>query len=219
MRIAKFSRLEQGGLLRQVLLLGTPLLLGILELGHPLLDHDNPVQMLAPIATWWIILHFLLIPLFVLMGVAFFLLLQGIERRAATLSRYAMIVHIAFAIGYDTAVGLNSGILTNEALSQPAAQQSVIQHALQGIYTNPAITLSGYTLLAAGLLAVSAAVWALLRSGVPRLPALILLGMFFSVYSHANPFGPLGSACFFLSALWIVRVWRRANFQGKSRIK
>ena len=60
--------------LRRVVLLGTPLVLGILELGHPLLDHMNPIKMLAPIATWWIILHLLLVPLFALMGWMLFLL-------------------------------------------------------------------------------------------------------------------------------------------------
>lgn len=39
-------------MLRRVVLLGTPLILGILELGHPLLDHMNPIKMLAPIVTW-----------------------------------------------------------------------------------------------------------------------------------------------------------------------
>ena len=30
-----------------------------------------------------------------------------------------------------------------------------------------------------------------------------------SAYSHATPFGPLGSVCFFLAALWIELVWRK----------
>jgi hypothetical protein len=46
---------------RRVILLGTPLTLGVLELGHPLLDRTNPIKMLAPISTWWIVLHLLLI--------------------------------------------------------------------------------------------------------------------------------------------------------------
>ena len=34
--------------LRRIILLGTPLILGVLELGHPLLDRVNPIKMLAP---------------------------------------------------------------------------------------------------------------------------------------------------------------------------
>ncbi len=195
--------------LRRVVLLGTPLILGILELGHPLLDHMNPIKMLAPIATWWIILHLLLVPLFALMGWMLFLLLQDVHNRAATVSRYATVVYISFTIGYDTAVGLNSGILVSNAVALPNAQQAVIQQAMHQLFVNPAIILSYYILLGAGIVSISSAAWALSRAGVPRLPVFVLLGAVLSAYSHATPFGPLGSACFFLAALWIELVWRK----------
>jgi len=195
--------------LRRVVLLGTPLLLGILELGHPLLDHTNPIRMLAPIVTWWIILHLLLVPLFALMGWTFFLLLQGVQNRAATLCRYATVVYISFSIGYDTAVGLNSGILASNALALPNAQQVVVQDAMHQLFVSPAIVLSYYILLGAGIVSLCSAAWALADAGVPRLPVLVLLGTLLSAYSHATPFGPLGSACFFLAALWIELVWRK----------
>lgn len=196
--------------LRRVVLLGTPLILGILELGHPLLDHTNPIKMLAPIATWWIILHLLLVPLFALMGWTIFLLLQDVHNRAATVSRYATVVYISFTIGYDTAVGLNSGILVSNAVALPNTQQAVIQQAMHQLFINPAIILSYYILLGAGIVSISSAAWALSRAGVPRLPVFVLLGAILSAYSHATPFGPLGSACFFLAALWIELVWRKA---------
>src|SRR5450755_1197515 len=71
------ASLQRGSLGRRVVLLGTPAVLVLVELGHPLLDHEHTISMLASINTWWIILHVLLIPLFALMGWAFFLLLQG----------------------------------------------------------------------------------------------------------------------------------------------
>src|SRR5712691_12767345 len=195
--------------LRRVVLLGTPLLLCILELGHPLLDHANPIRMLAPIVTWWIILHLLLVPLFTLMGWTFFLLLQGIQNRAATLCRYATVVYISFSIGYDTVVGLNSGILASNALALPNAQQTIVQDAMHQLFTRPAIILSYYILFGSGIVSICSAAWALARAGVPRLPVFVLLGTLLSAYSHATPFGPLGSACFFLAALWIELVWRK----------
>jgi hypothetical protein len=195
--------------LRRVVLLGTPLALGILELGHPLLDHTNPIKMLAPIVTWWIILHLLLVPLFALMGWTIFLLLQDVHNRAATMSRYATVVYISFTIGYDTAVGLNSGILVSNAVALSSAQQTIIQQAMQQLFVNPAIILSYYILLGAGIVSISSAAWALSRAGVPRLPVFVLLGAILSAYSHATRFGPLGSACFFLAALWIELVWSK----------
>ena len=143
------------------------------------------------------------------MGWTIFLLLQDVHNRAATVSRYATVVYISFTIGYDTAVGLNTGILVSNAVALPSAQQAVIQQAMHQLFVNPAIILSYYILLGAGIVSISSAAWALSRAGVPRLPVFVLLGAILSAYSHATPFGPLGSACFFLAALWIELVWRK----------
>lgn len=198
------------GMLRRIVLLGTPAILIILELSHPLLDRVNPIGMLAPIAMWWIILHILLIPFFALMGYSLFLLLQDIHSPAATISRFATVVFVAFEVGYDTAVGLNSGILAYNATALPVAQQNVIQQALHQLYVNPAIVFSFYVLFLAGIVAVCSAAWALYRIGVPRLPLIVFLGTLLSTYSHALPFGPLGTACFLIAVAWIELAWRKS---------
>lgn len=196
--------------LRRIVLFGTPAVLIVLELGHPLLDHTNPIKMLAPIAMWWIILHVLLIPLFALMGYSLFLLLQGMRSTAATISRIATVIFVAFEVGYDTAVGLNSGIFVYNAAALPAAQQSVVQQALQQLYGDPAIVISYYIFFLAGIVAICSAVWALYRVGVPRLPLIVLLGTLLSTYSHALPYGPLGTTCFFIAVVWIELTWRKS---------
>ena len=203
-------------LLRRVILLGTPVALLLAGLAHPLLDHVHTIQMLTPINTWWIILHVLLIPLFALMGWSFFLLLEGINSRTATVSRYAAIVYTSFAIGYDAAVGLTSGILVSNIGALSVSQQTIIQGALDQLFTSPAIILSYYILLAAGIVTIVSAALALSSQGVPRLPLFLLLGTVLSAYSHALPFGPLGSACFFLAALWLELAWRPAITQQAS---
>jgi hypothetical protein len=77
------------------------------------------------------------------------------------------------------------------------------------LFANPAIVLSGYILVVAGAVSIFSAAWALLQAGVPRLPAFVLLGTVLAADSHALPFGPLGSTCFFLAALWIEFAWRK----------
>jgi len=47
------------------------------------------------------------------------------------------------------------------------------------------------------------------------LPVIVLLGTVLTAYSHALPFGPLGSACFFVAALWIELVWRKSPIGEK----
>ncbi len=197
-------------MLRRVILLGAPLVLGVLELGHPLLDRTNPIKMLAPISTWWIVLHLLLIPLFALMGYAIFILIRDINSPSATLCRYATVIYISFAIGYDTLVGLASGVFVSNASTLTISQQSILLEAMHQFYISPAITISGYILVISGIVSICAAAWALYHAGVPLLPVIVLLGTVLTAYSHALPFGPLGSACFFISALWIELVWRKA---------
>ncbi len=197
-------------MLRRIILLGTPLILGVLELGHPLLDHVNPIKMLAPISTWWIVLHLLLIPLFALMGYAIFILIWDINSPSATLCRYTTVIYISFAIGYDALVGLASGVLANNASTLTNAQQSILLEAMHQFYISPAITVSGYILVISGIVSICAAAWALYHAGVALIPVIVLLGTVLTAYSHALPFGPLGSACFFVAALWIELVWRKS---------
>lgn len=196
---------------RRIILLGTPALLVLLELGHPPLDHMHTISMLTPIVSWWIVLHMLLVPLFALMGWTFFLLLEGVQNRAAILCRYLTVVYISFSIGYDTVAGLNSGILVSNALPLPPTQQAVVQGMISQLFTSPAIVLSYDILLISGIASISLAALALARAGVPWLPVLLFLGTILSAYSHALPFGPLGTTCFFLAALWIELVWRKAQ--------
>lgn len=196
---------------RRIILLGTPALLIILELGHPALDRIHTISMLTPIYTWWIVLHILLIPLFALMGWAFFLLVEGIQSRAATLCRYAAVLYTSFSIGFDMVAGLSSGTLVSNALSLPPTQQAIVQEMISQLLNSPAITLSFYLLLLSGIATISLAALALARAGVSRLPVLLLLGTILSAYSHALPLGPLGTACFLEAAIWIEFVWRKAQ--------
>jgi hypothetical protein len=136
-----------------------------------------------------------------LMGWTFFLLLRGVENHAATLSRYATVVYASFSIGYDTMVGLSSGIVVSHAVPLPPAQQAIIQQILWSLYTSPATLLSYYILLGSGLVAIGAMIRALAQVGVPFVPLLVLAGTGFSAYSHALPFGPLGSTCFLLASV------------------
>lgn len=127
------------------------------------------------------------------------------------LARYATIIYISFTIGYDTLVGLSSGILVSNATVLPTAQQNVIQQAMRDLYISSPITLSYLILIGSGIVAICSMSWALARAGVLWLPCVVLLGTVLSAYSHATPFGPLGSAFFFLAALWIELVWRKSS--------
>jgi hypothetical protein len=77
------------------------------------------------------------------MGYAIFILIRGINSPAATLCRYTTVIYISFAIGYDTLVGLASGVLVSNANNLTNSQQSILLEAMHQFYISPAITLSG----------------------------------------------------------------------------
>jgi hypothetical protein len=116
-----------------------------------------------------------------------------------------------FAIAYETLVGLASCVLVSHASTLTNSQQTILLVAMKQFYISPAITLSGYILVISGIVSICSAAWALYHVGVPLLPVIVLLGTVLTVYSHALPFGPFGSACFFIAALWIELVWRKAR--------
>ena len=66
---------------RRLLLIGTPLVLALLMIVHQLIDQfERPVTFLA--------LHLLLLPLFALMGVAIWVLLEGVGGAVAWAVRW-----------------------------------------------------------------------------------------------------------------------------------
>jgi hypothetical protein len=84
--------------IQRVVILGAPLLLGLLEIWHPALGpQDNICSTLEAIKVWWTVLHVLQIPLFAFLGVTSYLLLRRFTGRIAMLGRVASLV---FAVVY-----------------------------------------------------------------------------------------------------------------------
>ena len=94
---------------RRLLLIGTPLLLGLLMVVHQLIDQfDHPGAFLT--------LHLLLLPLFALMGAALWVLLEGVGGVVAWAARVAAFL---FLVGY-VALDAISGIAASAILASGA---------------------------------------------------------------------------------------------------
>ena len=97
---------------RRALVLGPPLVLGLLELGHPGVMPRTPIAAtLAPIATWWTVLHVAQVPLFALLGLAVWLLVHDLDGRAARISGGAVAAFVVIYPAFDAAVGVGSGVV------------------------------------------------------------------------------------------------------------
>jgi hypothetical protein len=182
--------------LPKVIIFVAPLILGLLELGHPaLLPGDDIVATIAPIATWWTALHVLQVPLFALLGVAVFLLIRGLDSRAATVSRYAIAIFIVVYPAFDAAVGIASGVLCRTSSGQD------LEAALQNLFWGPVTGSMAIVGSVSWLVAVLAAAWALRAQGAPALAvgALALAGVLLAV-GHIRPLGPLACLSFLIGA-------------------
>ncbi len=201
-----FVRQRRHPLVR-IVLFGTPLVLCLAELGHPILDPINTIQMLSPIVIWWIALHIMMGPLFALMGWAVWLILEGVSGPIALISRMAACIFSVFAIGYEFAIGLVSGIVTLNARGFHPDQQQVIQQALSRLLLSPIFDRMAIFIILVGFVTIITAALALVRAGAPRGPILVLLGALFFALAHESPFGPMGNACFLIAAMWLELTW------------
>ena len=188
------------------LVLGAPLLLGFLELGHPaLLPGENIFETLAPITSWWIALHILQIPLFGLMGFAVLLLVRDLDCRAARVSRWAISVFIVVYPAFDAAVGVASGIVVQTAGSLQSGERGTVEAALQALFWGPVTGSMALLGSARWLVALVAAAWAWrqLRAPAYAVAALAVSGVLLAV-AHIRPFGPLACLFFLLGAAWVL---------------
>ena len=95
--------------LRRAVVLGTPLALALVELAHPVdFDPSGPqlFDSLSPQVDRWLLVHVIQLPLFALMGLAVYLLLDGADDTVARLSRLAMGIFVVFYGAVDAIAGI-----------------------------------------------------------------------------------------------------------------
>lgn len=180
-------------LARRVLVIGVPAAFAVLSVFHPMPD---PIAGLADEVDWWIILHALQIPMFLLMGCAILALGWFSSGRAVTVSRVAALVFIAVYPAYDAFAGLGSGHLVRHAEGTDAATQSVLFEATAGIFDSPINT----GLYAVGTLAWMVAVVSLglaLRGGPGgRVVTVLFIASALTLVDHGGVFGAVSFSLF-----------------------
>ena len=112
---------------RRLVVIGTPLALGTLEIFHPM-PGENFIADLHPHVGWWLTLHVLQLPLFGLMALAVATLLTEAQSRdvAAGVSRIALWCFAVFYIAFDSLAGIAAGLVASYASALPADQQHTL---------------------------------------------------------------------------------------------
>lgn len=201
-------------ILRRIVLFGTPLAVALdVAFLHPILPGDVRTA-LFPVADLWLTLHVVQLVLFGLMGVALYLLLDGLSGLFAAVGRLAVAVFVVFYNAGDAIAGISTGILARGAADLPDREQAAVAWAVTRLFSDPTkqlIFLVGTYAWCVGLLATAVALY---RAGAPRRP-LVPLALaavpvidFFGV-DHSPPFNPLALTLFFLAVLWLELTWRK----------
>jgi hypothetical protein len=198
--------------LRRVLLVAPPLALAVVLWWHPAGGDDvNAVyEGVRHDVGAWMLVHTVFLISMPLIGLAAYLLVSGLEGRAATVSRVALLLFLVFYTAYEVTVGVGTGILADYANGLPAAEQAVVADAIQdynrsGLVGDPA----SFSLLVGffgWVVAMFAAAIAFRRAGAGWL-VTVLVGFAALFAVHPPPIGPVGLACFAAAAVLIER-WR-----------
>jgi hypothetical protein len=188
--------------LRRVVLLGSPLALAILEIFHP--ERPNSASEAVEQGVWFMWFHFIQVPLIGLMALAVYLLTDGLEGRAASVSRWAIGVFAVFFSAYDAAAGIGTGYALRNAQGLSAGAQDAIYEAVKDM---PVLSLI-FGLSIVGTLgwvvALIAAARALRGAGASLGPfILLILAGVFLMGGHPYPAGTLAFGSFFVAAWWL----------------
>ena len=184
--------------------IGVPAAWAILLLFHPL--GETFYTVIDDNITSWLAVHVgmaVFIPLF---AAAVYLLLRGIEGRAATASRIGLALFAIFYAAFEITLGIGTGILTNEVVALPEGVRAVGAQLVESYAESSIITV--FTVLGSIGLAVAMTAGAFaLRSayhlGWP-IPFLLILCIPL-IAIHEPPFGPIGLGMFIGAVLMLRR--------------
>ena len=176
--------------LRRLVLIGTPLVLAPLMVVHQLIDQlQRPGAFLA--------LHLLLLPLFALMGVALWALLEGVGGAVAWAARVAAFV---FLVGY-VALDAISGIAASAILASGAPWS---KEATRALFASGPAALPTTVAVLAWRVSVLLAALALYRAGRPVAPLVLLVAATIWLnQDHGGLRGVVVFGGFALAAAWL----------------
>jgi hypothetical protein len=190
-------------------ILGTPILMGIVSVIHPNLLGGSVVDKLQPQIGLWLTVHVIQLVLIGLLGVVIWLLVDGLNGPAARIARLAIVPFLVFYTAFDAIVGIGTGILAALALTFPAQEQSVARQLTQQFWDARFGAPIGLVILVgdlAWLIALVASAMALRGAGATWLVTglLALAGIAFGI-DHPFPFGTAGMVCLLIAVVLLRR--------------
>jgi hypothetical protein len=198
-------------LLRRLFLVATPLALAVVLWFHPP-GGENIYEDVRDDVGAWLFVHTVFLLFIPLMGLATYVLLNGLRGRGATVSRVALVFFLVFYTAYEVTVGLGTGVLVDYANGLPAAERAAVADAIQDYNGNAILADPVSVSLLLGffgwVVAMVAAAVAFRRAG-SGWPVTLLVGLASLFAIHPPPVGPVGLVCFAAAAVLIERARAR----------
>jgi hypothetical protein len=191
---------------RRLFLVAPPLALAVVLWWHPA-GGSNVYEGVSDDVGAWLLVHTTFLFFTPLLGLAGFVLLSGLEGRAATVSRVAIVFFLVFYTAWEMTIGVGTGILVDYANGLPPAEQAVVADAIQDynrnwIAADPSIALVLGSL--GWIVAMVAAAIAFRHAGAGW-PVTLLVGFAALFAIHPPPIGPIGLVCFAAAGALIER--------------
>jgi hypothetical protein len=162
--------------MRRFFLLIPPLIVGAFNLAHPIV-HSSVYSGILHHLNWWIGLHVLNLFGFPLVGLAVYLLTQGMSTIAATVSRIAAAIFIPTYAAFDALAGIGTGTLV-KLVSTSSPDQSAVYEPIVAAYWNSstimAIAIVGSIAWTIAMLSAAIAVAVPRRRGLVAVVSLII---------------------------------------------
>ena len=181
------------------MLFGVPLLYGVLGLLHPTVNPEVGDE-----TGLFLGLH--VAQLFLIGGLSWmlWLLVEGLNSRAATVTRALLLPFIIAYTALDAVLGIAWSVVAAKANELPAADQPAAGKLLDELLDTDPLGLILYWGAGMLWLAVAlAAVTALRRQAPPVALALVAIGSVVFVLGHARPMGPIAMALILTGIVWL----------------
>jgi hypothetical protein len=169
--------------LRRIALFVPPLLAIAFELGHPVL-RPPMYPAVSHHLPWWLYLHLANLAIFPLLGLSAFLLVQGLEGRAASIARAAAVVYVPLYAAFDALAGIGTGVLVQNASAMDEAPRAAAESLIDSYWGSGVI----FSIAAAGSIAWIIATFAAAVAVTPserRRAAAIVAVLLFAVDGRA----------------------------------
>lgn len=180
-----------------------PLAWAVLLLFHPVGDTTAFYPTITESVTQWQTVHIGMMLFIPLMGAAIYVLLRGVDGRAATIARLAVVPFVLFYGAFELLVGVGTGMLVAEVDALPEAQRGLGAELVEDFAGSPvpfAFTIIGGLSLVTSMLAAGTAL-AQNSEGARRFAPLLLLGLSAPLIGiHEPPAGPIGLLLFVAAA-------------------